>query len=89
MALENRQHGAPIQYNQHQQSVAHVETYQTTTTTMTKDQRRPSNQMDSSLSVSPTATSPQHSIISSAQEAGRAHVHQDDRNLVNSGEFNS
>lgn len=84
MAQENRPPGAPIQYNHHQPSVAHVETYQTTTT-MTKDLRRPSQQMDSSLSVTPTATSPQHSIISNAHEAGRAHVHQDDRSLVNSG----
>lgn len=89
IAAENRQQGAPTQFNNHRQAtVAHVETYQTTTKTPSMgDHRRPSQQMDSSLSVSPTATSPQHSIISSAQEAARVHVHQEDRNLVNSGEF--
>lgn len=89
IAAENRQQGAPTQFNHRQPTVAHVETYQTTTT-MTKnsmDHRRPSQQMDSSLSVTPTAISPQHSIINNVQEAARAHVHQEDRNLVNSGEF--
>lgn len=91
IAVENRQQGAPTQFNHRQPTIAHVETYQTTTTTMTKnsmaDHRRPSQQMDSSLSVTPTATSPQHNIINNVQEAARAHVHQEDRNLVNSGKF--
>lgn len=56
-------------------------------TKTTDNPRRHSEQLDSSLSVSPTATIHQRNINSSALEAGRAHALQDDRNLVNSGEF--
>jgi hypothetical protein len=63
-----------------------VESYQ-----MTKSEdllRRPSQQADSSLSVSPAVTTPPRNIISNAPEVGRVHVLPDDRNnLANSGEF--
>lgn len=59
---------------------------------MTKSEdliRRPSQQVDSSLSVSPAVTTPPRNIINNAQEVGRVHVLPDDRNnLANSGEFN-
>lgn len=58
---------------------------------MTKSEdliRRPSQQADSSLSVSPAVTTPPRNIINNAQEVGRVHVLPDDRNnLANSGEF--
>lgn len=62
-----------------------AESYQTTKS----DQiRRPSQQADSSLSVSPAVTTPPRNIINNAPEAGRALVLPDDRsNLANSGEF--
>lgn len=50
------------------------------------DNRRPSNQMDSSLSVSPVVTTPLRNIINNAPEVGRVHALQDDRSLANSGE---
>ncbi|XP_070498846.1 FERM, ARHGEF and pleckstrin domain-containing protein 2-like [Chironomus tepperi] len=60
-----------------------VESYQ-----MTKSEdhlRRPSQQADSSLSVSPAVTTPPRNIINNAQEVGRVHVLPDDRNnLANS-----
>lgn len=83
--MENRPPETHTPYSRPQVTAAQVETYQMTKISP-EDHRRPSQQMDSSLSASPTATTPQRSIISSAQEAGRAHVLPDDRNLVNSGE---
>jgi len=80
----------------HQQETPTPYSRAITTTTvesypMTKSEdllRRPSQQADSSLSVSPAVTTPPRNIISSAQEVGRVHVLPDDRNnLANSGEF--
>lgn len=84
--MENRQPETLTQYSRPQVTAAQVETYQTTKTLQQEDHRRPSQQMDSSLSVSPTATTPQRNIINNVHEVGRAHVLPDDRNLVNSGE---
>lgn len=83
--MENRPPETHTQYSRPQVTAAQVETYQMTKISQ-EDHRRPSQQMDSSLSASPTATTPQRSIISNAQEVGRAHVLPEDRNLVNSGE---
>lgn len=82
--METRQSEIHTQYSRPQVTAAQVETYQMTKTS--EDHRRPSQQLDSSLSVSPTATTPQRSIISNAHEVGRVHALPDDRNLVNSGE---
>lgn len=84
---ENRQQETLTQYSHPQVTAAQVETYQMTKNQQQEDHRRPSQQLDSSLSVSPTATTPQRNIISNVHEAGRGHVLPDDRNLVNSGEF--
>lgn len=81
--MESRQPEALTQYSRPLVTAAQVETYQTT---RTSDLRRHSEQLDSSLSVSPTGTTLQRSTNNSAHEAGRAHVLPDDRNLVNSGE---
>jgi hypothetical protein len=74
------------------QPATHIPFSQTTTTVAESYQtklnnRRPSNQMDSSLSASPVATTPLRNTISSVQEAGQAHALPGDRSLVNSGEF--
>jgi hypothetical protein len=53
---------------------------------MEQDHRRPSQQMDSSHSASPTATTPPRNITNNVQEAGRVHALPDDRSLANSGE---
>lgn len=84
---ENRPPETHTQYSRPQVTAAQVETYQMTKTSPLDHQRRPSQQLDSSLSVSPTGTTPQRSTINNVQEVGRAHVHPDDRSLVNSGEF--
>lgn len=84
--MESRQHETHTQYSRPQVTAVQVESYPMTKTSQLEDHRRPSQQMDSSLSASPTATTPQRSIISNAHEAGRGHVLPDDRNLVNSGE---
>lgn len=83
--MESRQLETLTQYSRPQVTAAQVENYQMTKTSQPEDHRRPSQQMDSSLSVSPTATTPQRSIINNVHEAGRGHVLPDDRNLVNSG----
>lgn len=85
--LESRQQETLTQYSRPQVTAAQVETYQMTKTSQLEDQRRPSQQMDSSLSVSPTGTTPQRSTINNVHEVGRVHVLPEDRNLVNSGEF--
>lgn len=85
--MENRPPEIHTQYSRPQVTAAQVETYQMTKTSQSEDRRRPSQQMDSSLSTSPTATTPQRSIISNVREVGRDHVLPDDRNLVNSGEL--
>lgn len=74
------------------QPATHTPYSQTTTAVaesyLTKlDNRRPSNQMDSSLSVSPAVTTPLRSTINNAHEVGQAHALPGDRNLANSGEF--
>jgi hypothetical protein len=84
--MENRQQETLTQYSRPQVTAAQVETYQTTKISQLDHQRRPSQQLDSSLSVSPTGT-PQRSIISNVHEVGRGHVLPEDRSLVNSGEF--
>lgn len=67
-------------------SRSHTET--SPMTKMEMDPRRPSQQMDSSHSASPvTATTLPRNIINNAHEVGQGLVHQDDRNLANSGEF--
>jgi hypothetical protein len=85
--MENRQQETLTQYSRPQVTAAQVETYQTTKISQLDHQRRPSQQLDSSLSVSPTGTTPQRSIISNVHEVGRGHVLPEDRSLVNSGEF--
>lgn len=84
---ENRQPETLTQYSRPQVTAVQVETYQTTKTSPLDHQRRPSQQLDSSLSVSPTGTTPQRSITNNAREVGRGHALPDDRSLVNSGEF--
>jgi hypothetical protein len=84
-ATESRQPETLTQYSRPQVTAAQVESYPMTKK-MPEDHRRPSQQMDSSLSASPTATTPQRSIISNAHEAVRGLVLPEDRNLVNSGE---
>lgn len=84
--MESRQQETLTQYSRPQVTAAQVENYQMTKNSQQEDQRRLSQQMDSSLSVSPTATTPQRSIINNVHEAGRAHVLPEDRNLANSGE---
>ena len=87
--MEIRQQETLTQYSRPQVTAAQVETYQTTMTSPLDHQRRPSQQLDSSLSVSPTGTTPQRSITNNAHEVGRVHALPDDRSLVNSGECNS
>lgn len=71
-----------------QSNRSHMESSQMTKSEM--DPRRPSQQMDSSHSVSPvgtaSVTTPPRNIINNVQEAGRGHVQVDDRSLANSGE---
>lgn len=56
-------------------------------TKLEMDQRRPSQQMDSSHSASPvTATTLPRNITNNAHEAGQGQGLQDDRSLANSGE---
>lgn len=83
--MESRQPETLTQYSRPQVTAAQVETYQMTKTS--EHLRRHSEQLDSSLSASPTATTLQRSTNNNAHEVGRAHVLPDDRNLVNSGEF--
>lgn len=84
--MESRQLETHTQYSRPQVTAVQVESYPMTKTSQLEDHRRPSQQMDSSLSASPTATTPQRSIISNVHEVGRAPALPDDRNLVNSGE---
>lgn len=82
---ENRPPETHTQYSRPQVTAVQVENYQMTKTSQ-ELHRRPSQQLDSSLSVSPTANTPQRTINNNVHEVGRAHGLPDDRNLVNSGE---
>jgi hypothetical protein len=85
--MESRQPETHTPYNRPQVTAAQVENYPMTKISQSEDHRRPSQQMDSSLSASPTVTTPQRNIINNVHEVGRGHVLPEDRNLVNSGEF--
>jgi hypothetical protein len=82
---EIHQQETPTPYS-HPLTIATVEkSYPMTRTS--EAQHRQIETLDSSLSASPTATTPQRTTNSNVQEAARAHVLPDDRSLASSGEF--